>query len=143
MLKKLIELIGITIGLWIISVFIIPVTGFSNPLYNSVVTLSTKTKVPYFCSLIFFKGDVGDTFVSAKWLRGACLSDYAIRSEDINFCQKQSLGDNVYDYPVKIGCLRGLARKLHKPELCNEIIRSGPDSKWDADLQETCKLESR
>lgn len=143
MLKKLVVLIGIVVGLWIMLVFIIPITGLSNPLYNFTVTISVKTRVPYFCNGIIFVGNGGDTFVSAKRLRGQCLSDYAIRSEDINFCQQQTFTDSNDGYDVKVGCLRGLAKKLHKPELCDEIMLFGTDSQWETDLQETCRIESR
>ncbi|MCH7604756.1 hypothetical protein IID24_02100 [Patescibacteria group bacterium] len=76
---------------------------------------------PSICERINESYVLQDFVVSAEQARNNCKVAYAIEKQDLSYCMSLSDTRESNNWSLRDGCLQPLAKKLQRPELCDQM----------------------
>jgi len=111
--------------------------------YCEALEAATKENDPNLCGSITQGRSYGDYIVSVEESIEVCEAEFAVESGNLDYCM------TLKETPTYTGasaqrdiCLRELAKKLRKPQLC-ELLDSVKDERYGQTYVETCKTRAQ
>src|SRR3989338_226935 len=109
--------------------------------YEKAFARAIETNNPELCNKINKDHTIQDFGVRPNQAREYCKIDYAVAKSDVDYCLTLSEEHFPSGVSPKDGCLRELAKKLKRPDLCDSMP-SRNDPEYGSLFVQSCKQEA-